>query len=922
MDISPGPLEAQLLVPVATPPPAVPTAETVAGLFAGAAGTSSAAAGLGPEGFDHWRLNVGYDRVAAILRATPEICGSLNVPASYGYQADLSWVLLYEGERVSLIKPHWDAGSDWYTLDIGTFGEAGEAAPLLKLFTPEGLAGSKLDRAANRARRPEGIFTPVDEQLVDRLDRWRRELLRLSVARSWGDADEAVHTLFSQLFILRTVEDRGLVDDDLSLRQVRKAGATAATVAGLIGRAGGEIESELFAGTVVGGVPDDVVSQIVDDLYRPRGLPPGATEYNFRWIGADVLGSAYEKYLSRRFSDAWEATGGQGEFAFGGENRPLREESVRRRLGVYYTPRPLARFLAGECVRRIDDKLKAAAADGPMPKVADFACGSGAFLVLAVNMMLDRLEELAPGAGWEERLVEEGAVFGSDIDQRAVVLTRLALWLSLAERCGRLPLPRLADSVRQSDALADDVPGPGAGKLSVIVGNPPFGALLDPAERAGLIERFKTFSGRADRSFAFLERAVEASADGGLVGFVMPNRLLNATDAQALRDFLLANGKVEVVADFRDAPVFPEARAYVGAIVWRKAEAGATAPVEHPSRAIVAEKWNPEVGRGLPLLSRAEGTIDGEGARAFDVSLRPGGPWLLVSNFERRARVAVESAGVPLSEIAEVRQGIKTGANDIFILRAGGIDPADPLTECIPSDGVPVTIETALLRPVAFGADIKRFQLATDRYLLYPYDDGAAIEEEDLRERFPAVYRYLSGARELLEARSGVGTTSTPWYGLVRARDGDLLSQPKIVTRDLAKRPEFAADFAGGLLLVGGVAVVPHDAALVGPLCLYLNTPLCDWWTAFGASLFQRSYRKFEPGRIAEVPIPPALLDGHLLSDEFGIAAESLSGLDEYSGENIDRILRELTIRLIDDAGLNPDEADQLKAVLRLRGMS
>src|SRR5262249_39660375 len=133
--------------------------------------------------------------------------------------------------------------------------------------------------------------------------------------------------------------------------------------------------------------------------------------------------------------------------------------------------------------------------------------------------------------------------------------------------------------------------------------------------------------------------------------------------------------------------------------------------------------------------------------------------------------------------------------------------------------GETFTIETQCLRSVIFGTDIQRYgPVNPSKYLIYPYRNGAAMTEAELAEHLPLTFRYLSAYRALLEGRSSAIASGKTWFELVRERDEQWLSKKKLVMRDLATEPSFAADLTGEVFLVGGSAVVPADPSHLLPL--------------------------------------------------------------------------------------------------------
>lgn len=88
-----------------------------------------------------------------------------------------------------------------------------------------------------------------------------------------------------------------------------------------------------------------------------------------------------------------------------------------------------------------------------------------------------------------------------------------------------------------------------------------------------------------------------------------------------------------------------------------------------------------------------------------------------------------------LSSIAGIYQGIRTGANDIFIVDMDSAEtrPVVTVTNGLAEAGL---LESSLLHPVIFGSEIQRYDIVTPtKHLIYPYRLGRAIPEAELRDR-------------------------------------------------------------------------------------------------------------------------------------------------------------------------------------------
>jgi N-6 DNA Methylase len=410
----------------------------------------------------------------------------LDSAALYAYHATVDWGLLADDSGMTVFNSHWLLDGDWFRLPKIGWNDVDANADLIEALTPAGLLDGAIERFASRRREPTAFLKAVDDELVERLDGWRDQALRY--ARDVERVDERLQTLYAQLFVLRTIEDRGLDPTVPSLESVLSGSETIdnAQWRHLLEVARTQIGSDLFDHDIVPIIPEHVVAGVIRDLYRPRGLPGADARYDFSWIEADVLGLAYEKYLATILQAAPAAP--QTEMFFVPE-REVERLTVRKRSGAYYTPKFISGYLATHCV---DDFFARSPGDG-LPRVIDFACGSGSFLVAAVDRILVHLKARDSNRRWARELVEGGhVVVGIDIDAKAVTAARLHLWQRLVQEPGALPLPNLSDVVVVADGLKRETWGDLDQPYDIVLGNPPFMAINLIQDREVLEAKFTT----------------------------------------------------------------------------------------------------------------------------------------------------------------------------------------------------------------------------------------------------------------------------------------------------------------------------------------------------------------------------------------------------------------------------------------------
>ncbi len=216
-------------------------------------------------------------------------------------------------------------------------------------------------------------------------------------------------------------------------------------------------------------------------------------------------------------------------------------------------------------------------------KICDPACGSGAFL----NQCFDYLHEEMDFV-LDMKYVYDGQrsifdidkeilqnnLYGVDINQESVEITKLSLWLKTAKnnqeltsldnniKCGN---SMISDKQIAADAfiwqeefkeIFED------GGFDIIIGNPPYGARLDQKQKNYLTENYVTTEYNFDTYKTFFELGFRILKEDGYLGYITPNTFFTMElGANKLRKFLFDNNTlcniVEVYNVFPNAIVEP-----------------------------------------------------------------------------------------------------------------------------------------------------------------------------------------------------------------------------------------------------------------------------------------------------------------------------------------------------------------------------
>ena len=198
-------------------------------------------------------------------------------------------------------------------------------------------------------------------------------------------------------------------------------------------------------------------------------------------------------------------------------------------------------------------------------KILDPACGSGAFLNQALEYLISEHKNLQNDLALmgdlfasymvEEEILENN-LYGVDINEDAVEIAKLSLWLRTAKR-GR-PLTKLADKIVCANSLLE-MPF-SENSFDVVIGNPPYvrqEAIKEQKEALSKI--YKVANGTADLYVYFYELAINMLKPNGLKGFICSNKFYKANYGENLREFILNNTTILSFSDFGDKKVFEDA---------------------------------------------------------------------------------------------------------------------------------------------------------------------------------------------------------------------------------------------------------------------------------------------------------------------------------------------------------------------------
>jgi hypothetical protein len=425
----------------------------------------------------------------------------------------------------------------------------------------------------------------------------------------------------------------------------------------------------------------------------------------------------------------------------------------------------------------------------------------------ASSRLDDQIHELLASAREADLF---GGIRGFDADARARLrrlrAARRDLRMAERRRARDGDAPFFAFEAHFGDIVA-------SGGFDLVVGNPPWvrGERLPARVRESLAVRYPSwrpvyrhgFAHLPDLAVAFVDRALELAAPGGVAALLVPAKLASSGYAEPLRQRLAAAARIE-----RAAPLDGASGAFAAAVYPMALVAARTAPRDGSQ---VATTLGPR--STAPQVAQRE--------------LVDWSPWILIPDAAAVAR-RLRSTFPALGDRWQPQLGTKTGADEIFLLR----------------HAVPGT------RPAIRGRDLSAWQVQLGVHLVWTHDSsGRALP------RLPAeLAALLEPHFPRLQRRSDYHR-GPPWQ-LFRV---GLASAPyRVVWPDLARRLVAAVPAPAGVPLntVYGIATRTLDDAHA--LAALLNSRWLSALAALHADPARGGFRRFNAGIVRALPIPPA----------------------------------------------------------------
>lgn len=577
----------------------------------------------------------------------------------------------------------------------------------------------------------------------------------------------------------------------------------------------------------------------LDSLYIPDSLfddLEAISEYDFDTdLNVNILGHIFEQSIGDIEEIKAEIKGEEIN----------KKESKRKKDGIYYTPDYIVNYIVKECIGAwLEDKRKKLGED-KLPvipevsfelakkrlkskkmfkndprekalnihrefwkkyadilsniKILDPACGSGAFLNAAfdylytegqrVNEELAKVDEGQTYMFDLDKNILKNNLFGVDLNQESVEITKLSLWLKTANKTDKLTsldnnilcgnsiindknydLNKSFDWNKQFEAIMNN------GGFDVVIGNPPYVRQeMIKSIKPYLKKEYETYAGRSDLFVYFFEKGLSLLKDKGLMGFICSSKYTKAKYGMPLRSYILRNSKIKYFIDFGDLEVFEGVVAYPSIIVLEK-----EGNILNRNNNVIKQSNITTLDIDIPTYIKENTKLFNQ--RQFDDM-----EWVFKDDAYKEF---INKLGDTLSNFIDVigmpKSGVKTGKNSVFIIDK---KQAEQFIKLNPKNA-------EIIKPYIAGENVKPYTIDVEQFIIFPYKQKDNKLEVVNLNNYIDIYNYLVQFKDALENRAiikdGIHSGKKVWYEYQQINKQFSLDKSYIVYPDISNKNSFA----------------------------------------------------------------------------------------------------------------------------------
>lgn len=736
----------------------------------------------------------------------------------------------------------------------------------------------------------------IGETLYSRYAQARQQLIaelissNASCSNNPQQAIKFAQTIIDRIVFVAFAEDRGLLPSNTLLRLKAESERSS------FGLGFWDMLKGLFKGIDEGSVPLGIPNGYNGGLFHTNPdidalsisdetLDPLLTLSEFDYShdsSVTILGRIFEQSISDVEQLKNSVTNG--------EVAVIPRVSRRKKDGIFYTPDHIVRYMVdqtlGEYLRRLETKMQEEVnlhgklSDAVYERreiqaytnyqqalqklhIVDPACGSGAFLVHVFDYLLAEnrrvgniLNTLFDTENFYKEILQNN-IFGVDLNEESVEITKLSLWLKTAVKDKKLTT--LDNNIKAGNSLAIDWSSyfpsvMNGGGFEVVLMNPPYIKEDENKEAFAQSKGNPIYQGKMDLWYLFGGLALDiVQPEDGFVGVIAQNNWVTSDGASKFRDKVVKEARIERFVDFGSHTVFKEAGIQTMIMVCRKSSL-------EPVYDFAYQK--------LEMKNAKESDV-----KDFLIQNDSPGALSFTSRFNRRELVGASITFVP-PFASRVMESMKTHGSffidpkkEVF----SGIDCQERLKathaqhlceindiDVAKGDGIfvltPAELKSLhlnskdleLIRPLFTPSEINRYYAKDTAELSVIFTESEFKNPRSL-DSYPGIKNHLDRFLPIM-------TSANKPYGLHRARKREIYYGERIlVVRKSVDRPRFSyVDFEAYFNRTFNV--IKTKRIDVKYLTCVLNSSLVAYWLTYNGKMQGDNYQ-VDMTPIAGIPV-------------------------------------------------------------------
>ncbi|MEY4928204.1 MAG: hypothetical protein RI894_2642 [Bacteroidota bacterium] len=664
------------------------------------------------------------------------------------------------------------------------------------------------------AKRPNANIKALDDVLMDTIRKWKTWI---SDALNNDVSSSSLSTLFNCIILFRSIEDNKKRKGELSkqdkilLSSIAENQKLTTLITILEDKLGVSVPEFLLDKNLLAqfdNLDNEDVRRLFTAFYENDN---NKFEYDFSVMTKHALSRIYEKYVAIL---SVPVAAQNALFS------PLaQEKNNNKTTGTYYTPEYIARFFAKYLQENIaPSKFKTI-------KTLEPSVGSGIFLRTLLELQIEQIVSTNYNDN-DTILALFDNVTGIDKDENACLATRLSLSLLYYLFANSLPT---ALDIQQGNSLL--LLSDQKETYDAVISNPPYvnNNVMNEKEREDVRAALGGLDKKSvDLYLAFIKQTFDTLKPNGYGLFILPHNFLIAENAQKVRDYLLQNGTVKLVADLSLINVFEGVGVYNILLIVQK---------QTYDKSMWLMKCRSKVGEALNYVLRKQAYSDKKiEIYEYNNIFKKNTNWRVLAKDAISIEQKIENAS-PINRFITAHFGYKSDNDPLFIEEVTRRVKDIPLAEQV------------LLRKLLPDREMQPFTIPKEKTksAFYPIIEGVRITEMEMRTQYSNLWAII-------------GSNNTKWNpaGL---GSPDTMCLSKIVVPELCISPKFAIDVTGDILVSHSPYLVLNrtyrdDTDLLYYLLGILNSAPYFWYLTSITHKLRGGYSKMQAKVIEKTFIP------------------------------------------------------------------